>query len=85
MADRLGKAWGVRVAGAGTLDRPAAGRRPGSPYVVIEADTLMDCDYARQQLHDIAGLSELAWDYGWESVTNAVGQPALRIKLFPSP
>jgi len=45
----------------------------------------MDCDYARQQLHDIAGLSELAWDYGWESVTNAVGQPALRIKLFPSP
>src|SRR3712207_7072613 len=44
---------------------PAAEEQPEPISVVVQADSLLDCDLARDRLRDIADVTPSAWDHGW--------------------
>lgn len=58
---------GIRVRRGGVLGEMLEGRPPGTPYVLVEVETLLDAEDAASRFESIAGRSDLAWEQGWRS------------------
>jgi hypothetical protein len=80
---RIAQTLGVAIEGWGRLEEAFAGHPEDTAFVEISADCLDERTSARRALRDIAGLTDLAWDYGWENAT-ITGRPKLVLRVFPN-
>jgi hypothetical protein len=78
---RLRGADGLRVIGNGTLSQPN-GHPRGTPWVEIEADSVLDCDVAELRLGQLDALSPAPWEQGWSLAENRQHDLSLRLRLF---
>jgi hypothetical protein len=84
IVERLMPGLGLRVSSFGELEEPELGQPTGKPYVVIEAETAMDREIARQVLGDTSGVNALVWDHGWTPRRRSDGRRVTELKLFPA-
>jgi hypothetical protein len=84
IVEQLVPGLGLRVSSFGELEEPELGQPTGMPYVVIEAETAMDREIARQVLGDRSGLNALVWDYGWTPRRRSDGRRVTELKIFPA-
>jgi hypothetical protein len=78
---RLRGADGLRVVATGTLSH-ANGHPRGTPWVEIEADSVLDCDVAEFRLRRLEQLSPAQWDRGWSLAENRQREMSFRLRLF---
>lgn len=83
VARRVGHRRGLDVVEDGRLAHPDMGHPAGTYYVVIEAQTLLDCDHAEAALGDISRVPDLAWERGWQQAEAPSGRWTLRLRIFP--
>ncbi len=75
-------AAGVRAVDEGVLHRPVDGHAAGTPYVVVQADSLFDCDVAQRRLRDISSVPSLVWAHGWRLGESHHRRVAFELTLF---
>lgn len=80
---RIHSSLGLSIEHWGRLAQAEAGHTPGTAFVTISADCRDEVETARSALAEIAGLTDLAWDYGWERVLLR-GRSRLILRLFPT-
>lgn len=78
---RLRGADGVRVVATGTLSQ-ANGHPRDTPWVEIEADSVLDCDVAEFRLGRLDALRPAQWDQGWSLAENRQHEMSFRLRLF---
>jgi hypothetical protein len=83
VGDRLRGADGLRVTGSGTLAQ-ANGHPAGTPWVEIEADSVLDCDVAEFRLSRLDVLTPARWEQGWSLAENPRRELCFRLQLFAS-
>lgn len=74
---------GVKVVGHGSLEVEELGHRPGTGYVIIQADCVDVAWMACEELSPIARIPEDAWHGTWLP-KRVNGQYVLERKIFPT-
>ena len=78
---RLRGADGLRVVDSGALAE-TNGHPQATPWVEIEADSVLDCDVAEFRLRSLDLLSPARWDQGWSLAENVQKELSFRLQLF---
>jgi hypothetical protein len=83
VAERIDPYLGLSIIDAGRLDDAYHGHAEGTPYVTVFASCLDEKQFARRALAGLAGLNELAWDYGWRGAESK-GKLGSAIDVLPA-
>lgn len=75
---------GVQVVGHGVLRAEEMGHPVGTPFIVIQADSVDEAQMASEDLAEFARIPAAEWHGTW-SPRRAFGRYVLERKLFPDP